>query len=302
MKNALNYYYDLNPTSIHQINKEYRCFVGKDEYLLTVHEKTEAELKEIYKLNNILLQNGIPCHQILLNKQNQITTLINKEKYVFMKIFVNNRTININDIKYFSSIIINDKMFAALNKSNWYKLWTRKIDYLEYQISQFGKRYPLIRESISYYIGLSETAIGLLGNLNTSQQTKLVVSHRRINKNESTLEFYNPLNFILDYQIRDFSEYIKEQFFSDNYSLKQFEHDLYNYKYSQEEYLLLFARMFLPTYYFDCYEKIIFENKAENEILKIINKNHKYLEFLFQMYLIIKRYAIIPEIEWVIKK
>ena len=98
MKNALNYYYDLNPTSIHQINKEYRCYVGQEEYLLTTYEKTEEELNEIYELSNRLLQNGIPCHQILLNNQNQIITPINKEKYILMKIFVESRNINVEDI------------------------------------------------------------------------------------------------------------------------------------------------------------------------------------------------------------
>lgn len=301
MKNALNYYYDLNPTSIHQINKEYRCYVGQEEYLLTTYEKTEEELNEIYELSNRLLQNGIPCHQILLNNQNQIITPINKEKYILMKIFVESRNINVEDIKYFSSMVINDKQFIWINKSNWYKLWTQKIDYLEYQVSQFGKKYPLIRESFNYYIGLSETAISLLGTINLSQEPRLVVSHRRIKKNDSTLEFYNPLNFILDYRVRDFSEYMKEKFFSEGYSFKQLEYDLYNYKYSPEEYLLLFSRMFLPTYYFDCYEQIIFANGEQKDILKITSKNHKYLEFLRQIYLIIKGYTIIPEVEWIIK-
>ena len=41
-------------------------------------------------------------------------------------------------------------------------MWIRKIDYFEYQISQFGKKYPIIRESFNYYVGLAENGISLL--------------------------------------------------------------------------------------------------------------------------------------------
>lgn len=36
-------------------------------------------------------------------------------------------------------------------------MWVQKIDYFEYQVSQMGKKYPVIRESSIYYVGLAES-------------------------------------------------------------------------------------------------------------------------------------------------
>ena len=79
MKNALNYYYNLNPTSIHQLNKNYRCYIDGEEYLLTLYDKENYDIDKLYELSNYLLQNRIPCHQIILNNNNEII-IINKNK------------------------------------------------------------------------------------------------------------------------------------------------------------------------------------------------------------------------------
>ena len=88
----------------------------------------------------------------------------------------------------------------------WKQLWSNKVDYFEYQITQVGKKYPLIRESFSYYIGVVEAGICLLNN---SKKLRCSVAHKRITKNEDLFEFYNPTNYILDTRVRDLSEYFK---------------------------------------------------------------------------------------------
>jgi len=302
MKNALNYYYNFNPTSIHQVNKSYRCYSGNDEFLLTTYDKTAEELNEIYKLNIFLLQNKVPCHQIVLNNQKQIITYINNLPYVLLKISIQNRTISMDDILFFSTLNIDASNFKHLKKNDWYEMWTKKIDYFEYQISQFGKKYSIIRESANYYIGLSETAISFFQTFYQKTAQKLVVSHRRIRKNDSTLEFYNPLNFILDSPARDFSEYIKAKIFYGSYSIEQFNYDLQRLVFFDVEYKLMFSRLLFPTYYFDCYERIVFNDGDERELWKIVNQSNKYLEMLSGIYGIIKQKVAIAEIEWLIKK
>ena len=150
MKNALNYYYNLNPTSIHQVNNNYKCYVDNDEYLLTFYDGNVDHLRELQALSYYLIQSGIPCHQIVLNNNNEIITIINNSKYILLRIFINNRIITIDDILSFSYISIPTNSFKSLSRNNWYDMWIKKIDYFEYQISQFGKKYPIITESASY--------------------------------------------------------------------------------------------------------------------------------------------------------
>lgn len=298
MKNALNYYYNLNPTSIHQSNRDYRCYIDGEEYLLALYTKDNYNVNSAYELSNYLLQHQIPCHQIILNNNREIITIINNNPYILLKIFIKNRPININDILFFSSLKIQNDQFVDLQKNNWKELWMQKIDYLEYQISQIGKKYPIVRESINYYIGLAENSIILFNAFKQNINYDVCVCHQRINSDLGTIEFYNPLNFIVDNKTRDLSEFIKEQFFLNGYSVDDAIRDISFFRLEISQYGIFFARLFFPTYYFDCYEEVISGRGAEKELLKIINKNSKYLEFLKELYAYLKKIVNLPEIEW----
>lgn len=301
MKNVLNYYYNLYPTSIHQINDSYKCYVDSQEYLLIPYNNDLKVVNKIYELNNYLLKINIPCHQIIQNTNGQILTLINNINYILLKTFVKNRSINVDDILFFSSIYVDGKYFSNLIRDDWYQMWTKKIDYFEYQVSQFGIRYPVIRESINYYIGMAENSISLFSNVGGNKRQELVIGHRRIKSSEGIVDLYNPLNFIIDNRVRDLSEYIKEKFFFSKYTIDYARNDIFKFNLSGSEYNLLFARLLFPSYYFDCYERVLNESKNENELLKIISKNDQYIMFLKELYLLLKQFTNIPDIEWIIK-
>lgn len=301
MKNALAYYYNLNPTSIHQINKDYKCYVNNQEYILKAYDDKNIDINTIYELSIYLFRRNIPCHQIILNINNQLITTINNNNYILLRIFINNRVININDIKTFSNLYIDHNYFKELVKNDWYDMWTHKIDYFEYQISQFGKKYPLIRDSVSYYIGLAENSISLFSGSIKKDQYNMVISHRRVSKEYGLTELYNPLNFIIDNPIRDLAEYIKEQFFFNKYNIEDAIEDISIFNLNHNLAKLLFIRLLYPSYYFDCCDKIIFEHKAEDSILKIINKAEQYRLFLRQLYYYLRTFSEIPELEWIIK-
>lgn len=302
MKNALNYYYNLYPTSIHQVNYSYKCYVNNEEYLLTPYNNNINDINiinELYDLSNYLLKINIPCHQWIKNNEGKLITLINGTSYVLFKIFIKNRSININDLLLFSSIYVERQNFRYLIKNNWYDMWTKKIDYIEYQLSQFGIRHQLIRDSINYYIGMAENSISLFNAANIEE--KLVVSHKRIKGNDGLVELYNPLNFIIDNRVRDLSEYIKEQFFYYKYSVDDAINDIYKFNLNRQQYILLFIRLLFPSYYFDFYEQVLLENKSEQELLKIISKSDQYTFFLKKLYNYIKMTQNMPDIEWIIK-
>ena len=238
MKNAIMYYYNLVPNNIRLINKYVKFNVDNTFYVLEKVERNPNEIDEIYNLSNYLLQINVLCHQIILNINNQIITIINDEPYVLMKVFVeSDKLINEEDLLNFLNIIIDSNQYTKIKRNNWLGLWSNKIDYLEYQVSQFGKKYMLIRDSFSYYIGLAENAIQFLKGLN--QNVILTVSHLRIKKDYTMYDLYNPLEFIIDTRVRDLAEYYKQRFYSNNLNYLNIEKNIYN-NFSLDELKLFF--------------------------------------------------------------
>lgn len=288
MKNALSYYYGLDVSNIHQRDKNFYFEYNNYQYILTKYENND--IKDIYELSTYLNKIGILCHQFILNKSEQLLTQINENNYVLMKMYVERTNININDL-----IELNNISYKK-NDFNWYNLWIEKIDYLEYQMSQMGKKYPLIRQSFSYYIGLSENAISLIRNIKDNLYFSL--AHKRISCKDTKQELYNPLNFVVDLRIRDACEYFKSCFFN-NLDINDLTINyLYINNFNYEECICFISRMLFPTYYFDAYEKIINNEIDEikiNNIIKLVNDYEKYLK---NIYFYLRTNKNIPNIEW----
>lgn len=289
MKNALKYYYNLNPVDIHQINKMYKFSINNEYYYL-FEVKENTNINNIYNLNVELNKRSIYRVQIVLNNQNNIITFISQVNYVLIKSPINlDKTITLDDILFFNNITkgIN---YNFNRRDNWYSLWINKIDYFEYQINELENKYPLIKERFNYFAGLTETAISLIINL--EPKPILCISHNRIKKNTTLFDLYNPFNFIIDSNMRDIAEYFK-----DNSS--NIENYIKNSKLTQDELRLLFIRILYPSYYFDIYEEII-ENNINEEEIKKININ-EYEKLIKKTYILLKDICLLPDIDWLIK-
>lgn len=281
MKNAISYYYNINVDVIHQTEKTFKFTNNNENYILMPCDREEIE--NIYELSHELIRQGVLCHQIILNNSNLIVTIINDIPYILMKILIQDRKVTLNDIITFNNIMINTKL-EDLRRDNWFKLWCEKVDYFEYQINQIGKKYPIIRESFSYYVGLAEIGISLFRN--TNKVEFLAISHRRILYEQSLIDLYNPLNLVIDLRIRDVCEYFKSCFFH-NIDILPFVKS-YVSNLEENEKILFLSRMLYPSYYFDVYEKIIAGKTEETELKKIINKVDDYELFLRNLYFILK--------------
>lgn len=297
MNNVLNYYYQLYPSNIHQNNKTFYFHIEKQSYIFLPTTLDYKKLQEIYKISNSLIQYQIPVHQIIPNNNAELVTLVNGIPYILLKQFQTLQDpITLLDLLKFqeqTAFLINQH-----NKINWKTLWENKIDYFEYQINQFGKRFPIIRKSSSYYIGLAEMAISILNFVDlSSAQYPLVLSHQRITEKTTYKDLFNSLDFVVDSKTRDVAEYLKNKFLHNFYIMDDLELFLSQYL-NGNEYLLFFARMLFPSYYFDCFEKIINEPKKEKDILLIIEKNKDFEELLVEIYYIIQQYTSLPEINW----
>ncbi len=274
MKNFINYYYNMNVASIHQKGKNYYFNYKNDFYAFIIFTENIL-LKDIYELNMYLVNNNIPIHQIILNQNNEILSKINDNVYILLKITDKKKDTDINNLLRINNVTI---PFFKIQNDSWNKLWSDKLDYFEYQISQIGKKYPILRESFNYYLGLGELAIAIVNNTEKNG-VYYSLSHRRIE------DIYNPLSLIIDIRVRDISEYFKYKFFDNQNINNELDLFLLNNNLTNNEKNLFLARMLFPTYYFDLYEKIIKGDISEENIKKIIAKVNDYEKILHKIYI-----------------
>lgn len=302
MKNIINYYYNFNIDNIYLLdNKYYFNYNNINYYFIKVNKPIE-EINALDSLYKEIKKRGIFSNELIPNKTNNYITRVNNEIYILVKDNTKNYNININDILYIQNNTLNISKDRLLIKNDWIRLWTMKVDFYEEQEKSMLSKYKLLNETIDYYIGLTENAISYL-TYNHPINNNLVLSHRRIKYNTNSFDYYNPINYILDNRVRDFSEYIKSSFFENNFSFESFKTFLDYLNFNREEYILLISRLLYPSYYFDIYDSIIKDNLDENIIKKVLVKNKDYILFLqntFDYIINIKRINI-PIIEWIIR-
>ncbi len=306
MKNAILYYYNIKVKELHSKEDYFYFYYENDKYELVVYNRDLKDEEAIYKLNIQMINSNITVHELVLNKEKKIITLINNTPYILYKIYINeNKESNLSEIEYLSNLNLDyDK---SLIRSSWDLLWAEKIDYFEYQVNQNGKKFPLIVDSFSYFVGLAENAISYVKNtlLETERQyiDIGVISHRKIKVYDTIYNLYNPLNIIIDHKARDLAEYIKNSFFENNSDIfNQLDEYFKRNYFSEYGIRLLFARILYPSFYFDLYEDIILGKKDEKEILNLTTKINAYEKYLYQVYLYLNKFYRIPEVEWLEKK
>ncbi len=309
MINILKENYNLNDAINVLENDSYCSFIfGEKKYYFVPYFRSEDELNDLIEINNELLIKGIPTSRFILNKNNQyITPYLNNKYILFESPLSISKEYNVLDMISFSEqLIINNKK-SLLYRNTWAELWSSKIDYFEYQVAQLGKSKPIIVNSFSYYIGLAENAVAYVNNTiknhKISIYERITLQRKRISFPNIQLNYFNPLNYVIDIEVRDIASYFKSLFFNSNENiwieintyLKRKRLSIYGYQ-------LLYARLLYPSYYFDIYEKVMEEKIKEEELLKIINKSSSYEKFLKKIFLEISKYAQIEPINWLLKK
>ena len=300
MKNIINYFYGFNNINVFEVDGKYYFNYNDNNYYFLMIDRSINELDLIKKIYSEIRNKNIFSNKIILNKQNQILTIVNNVPYVLVKDDTNGKVININDILFMQNNTANLLPTNMSRKDNWINLWMIKTDYYEDQIKEIIGKYDLLTNSIDYYIGLSENAISYLVNNNPSK-TGNIISHRRIDCFMNSFDFYNPVNYILDSRVRDFSEYVKSSFFHDNLDFNLLVSYLNYINFNKDEYILFISRLLFPTYYYDLYDNIINKREDENAIKKILNKNNDYILLLKNIfyYVIYTKRINIPVIEWI---
>ena len=283
MLDYINYFYNLYPPLLNKENENYVFFVGNEKYYLTPYKRELSEIKDLVELNKRMISNNSLVHEIIINKFNEPISVISNENYVLLRVYVNDiKKIDINDIIYMLNENVDLSGLKSLLRTNWVSLWSNKVDYIEYQMGHLIKKYPFLNNTIDYYLGLCENAITYIKNLKMFSDYKIPIgiSHKRITKDATLFDLYNPLNLIIDYKVRNIAEYLKDAFFKDedvnhilNIIFKNFWFDKLNLS-------LLVARLLYPSYYFDLFEEIIDKELDENIVFSLTKKSSKYEEFI----------------------
>ncbi len=249
------------------------------------------ELMEIYRMT----ADKEYYDQLILNINNQFVTNIYNRYYILIKkasVKSDIRDIISNQMREFD-FYNQFSNLSHINHSNWSELWSKKMDYIEYQVYHFENKYPIIEKSIHYYIGMAENAISYVSQINKREET-LIVSHIRIlDKN-----FNNPQNLIVDYKSRDISEYLKYKFVKKDYHYDEIENLLHNLNFDSSSFELLYGRLIYPNFYFDLYDEIIEGNIPEKEIIDLVSRTEEYEDYIINIYHIINQKKKIPKVTW----
>lgn len=296
MKNIIEYYYNLRIDELHNKDDNYYFNINNNNFIFKPYTGNIERSYDIYKLNSIL-SNKFNIDNIIPNKYNNPLTKINDNFYIL----TSNKKEKKLTLPLISNMALNNINIESLERNKWEVLWENKVDYYEMQLGENEKKYPLIRESFDYFVGLAENAISYLVNTKLELQPTIndqkVVSHNNIE-----ISLNEPSNLILDHKARDVAEYIKYSFFNNNQNIfNELNEYFYHNYYSPYGIRVLFSRILYPSFYFNTYDKIISGKVEEKELNKIISKINKYEIYLYNIYLYLKKYYNIPSIEWLKK-
>ena len=293
IKQYIEYYYNLENINITKIKEYYRLDYKNTNYLFMPLTRYPIEILQIYRVIN----NDANYDNIVLNVKNQLITYIDGKNYILVRLSKNSANYNLyNQIEKSKIVYLQNEMIDKITKTNWDILWSKKIDYIEYQLNNLDND-NIVFNSVWYYIGMAENAISYVNEtLSLSSNHRLYVSHKRINEQF----FNNPLNLIVDYRSRDISEYLKYIFLKKEYDYIEIKEKLQ--KLNLDEFLcrMIYGRLFFVTFYFDIFDSVMNGNKENKLLLRnIINRADEYEDYINSIYDILAQIKKIPRIGWV---
>lgn len=299
MKDLLNYYYYIITDRINMIDKNYYFYYQNNYFCLYRYSNSLNELNDIFNLNTYMLYNNYTINKIILNKDLNILTNWKNNYYVLVLLNIHDKKqITLKEVINFNTRITNINL---LNRTNWLYLWSMKIDNIEYSINHLMHKYKIIYNSIYYYIGITENAISYLKYLNL-ENNSISICHKRVLANDNLIDFYNPINLIIDYRVRDLAEYFKSCFFRKKMDVMEIINNLKRIKMTNVDYIYFYIRMLFPSYYFDIYDQVLSGKEKEEKILEITKYQDDYEYLLYEIYLVIKTHVNIVGIDWINKK
>ena len=290
MKNKIRYYYNFNDFSLTRIKD---CYYFRYQNILYSFERIE-NIEYFQVILSIL--KSIPSSRffkVVPNIYNDDFCTINNQSYALFMHRSSDFSLykEIINLPMFNYHIPNIKIFP------WDFLWIKKINYYEYQIKHIFNvdTSLIINDCFYYYVGMAENAISYLKYNSAFFSSNLCLCHKRI----SIKDFFHPQNIIVDCYPRDVSEYIKYLFFSNAYQGFCFSSFFELLHFSYNDFVLLYARLLFPSYFFDIYDNIVNTHSDYSALKSILLRVDEYNNFLHYIYTIICKFIEIPEVLWI---
>lgn len=304
MKEFIEYNYNID---IENLNSSVEChfFMYNNEFFLfCLFKRNIKDIDDLVSCVDDLKNLNLFTYNFIKNKDSEFLTKVDDQYYVMVKIFKNyNEIIDITDMVELQKKTLVGKSLIKNYKNNWSELWSSKVDYFEYQVSELGFGKNIVIDSFGYFVGLAENAIAMVNKANNdfSNQDNIFVSltHRRVFYPNYYLNFFNPISYIIDLAVRDAAEYIKSVFYAGDDAILELSTYLKSSKLTGYSYQMLYARLVFPSIYFDLYENAISDSSNEESIINIINVASEYEFFLKNAYDLICKYYKIEGITWI---
>lgn len=276
MKNVLYNYYDILVDELNKSDNNYFFYFNNELFLFYLVLNDVNLVENIYKY---IVENNIESFNIILNKEGNLFSDVDKKKYVLLRVKgILKYEVKFDEFKYYP---------VNSNGVNWGTLWSERIDYYEVQIRELGIKYQTVLNSFGMFSGLAENAI-LYFNMTMEKfgdlESNVGIVHNRVKYPCYLIDYYNPVNFVIDYSVRDIGEYIKSYIISDDFDFNNVI-TLINRMYLNDlMFNLLYARLLYPTFYFDVFDKIILEDGKDSDIVFTLDKIDIYLDTLKRLY------------------
>lgn len=276
MKNVLYNYYDILVDELNKSDNNYFFYFNNELFLFYLVLNDVNLVENIYKY---IVENNIESFNIILNKDGNLFSDVDKKKYVLLRVKgILKYEVKFDEFKYYP---------VNSNGVNWGTLWSERLDYYEVQIRELGIKYQTVLNSFGMFSGLAENAI-LYFNMTMEKfgnlESNVGIVHNRVKYPCYLVDYYNPVNFVIDYSVRDIGEYIKSYIISDDFDFNNVI-TLINSMYLNDlMFNLLYARLLYPTFYFDVFDKIILEDGKDSDIVFTLDKIDIYLDTLKRLY------------------
>ena len=279
IKNGIKNYYQISDIKlIKKAQKDYIFYTAHEKYYLQfINEYNEKTIYNSAILYMIYSRFHYGNQTLIYTKNRQLISNINGNKFLLVKFGKNNNCAK--------NIVVHNED-ENLNVSNWGKLWSNKVDWLESMHKKVLTR-NVLAKYIDYFIGLTECAIAMFEEEKyNNKDIRLYLQHRRYSRDD----YYNtPLNLVVDYRVRDLAEKIKYNYLYGDHDYTEIEKMVKFGNYTKQEYKLLLIRLMYPSIFFDIYAESI--NDSNYKVNKIIEeKLNNYSKFIKKIRIIIYNY------------
>jgi len=223
---------------------------------------------------------------IIKNRFGKKYSVYDNKMYILVSI--RKRMVTLTELNKLHNLFYQNDNNVDLNKL--LTTWTDRIEYIENNAVNSLRIDSIYYENnlkiMLFILGLAQNSLQYLGDIIMDYSgivNNVCLTHRRL-KSLSSLEFFDPLNFIVDHPLRDFVDLYK----NNSISFNELANMLDYYKFSIKEASMLMTRVLYPSNEFDLIEENMMKKnitfKLDYNIEKELMKIKKIYEYLKKMY------------------